>query len=521
MKPYRYIIILLLILAGALWLWGIHDPFVGIYNANNNYLTLSAKNYFRFGFQTLHFLPTYFASYPLPVDVNYYLHHPILFFLIASVPFMLFGFHNWVAHVATGLFSAGVLYFIYKIGNRLWGKDVGISAMVLAALFPMASFFWKFMFFEQITLFFNLWILYLFLLYREKPKIPFLILISLLSFLCMLSDWYALYLMFLFPLFFLLNKKKETFHVFVVYGISVAFGLAVFFGLIAFGKGNLQDLIGAVSVRSFATELFSLSYPYVRLLGITVLRIGLYFSPLAFVGLYFVASHIKKNFRTEKSIILLSLFVLGMINVVVLPTATWGHSYFLYPFLPFFAFGEALVLVTMMKKPWLFYGCLILVAGTGIAVNYGKIMQVRKQSWKYELAYSVSQKLTPYEPIGVVNFSGDVFEQYFLHPSEPLSLPSMQERLKERDAPRFFLILCADLCTDDELKNMDMIRKTYETTEYRIGEYSAWLVEHKARLPFDGQIMPPDSQDIIPTPKEKSGIRWYRYIRDFLGVGQI
>lgn len=520
MKTHRYIIILLFILAGILWLWGGNDPFVGIYNANNNYLALSAKNYFRFGYQTLHFLPTYFASYPLPPEVNYYLHHPILFFLIASIPFKLFGFHNWVVHVATGLFSIGMLYFIYRIGSKLWGKNVGLWSAILAALFPMASFFWKFMFFEQITMFFNLWILYLFLEYRDTPKKSYLILISLLGLLCMLSDWYALYLVFVLPVFLLLNKKNETVRVILVHGISVAIGLGVFLALIVFGKGNFRDLIGAVSVRSIATELFSLSYPYVRLAGITILRIGLYFTPLAFGALWYFISEIRKK-PNEKTVMLLGLCILGFVNVIVLPTATWGHSYFLYPFIPFFAFGEALILTKFLHKPRFFYVCILIVIGTSIAVNFGKMMQVRKQFWKYALAQQVEPKLKPYETIGVVNFSGDVFEQYFLHPSVPLTYLSMKDKLEDPASCRYYLVVCADVCTNDELNHIKDYAKTYETTDMQIGDHPAWLIEKKIRSQLYGGSEGQKVQESTFSSKENGMVKWYRYIRDFLGVGQI
>src|SRR5436190_1099489 len=84
----------MIIIGIALWLWGINYPYVGIYNTNNNYLSLAAKNYLRFGFTILKFAPTYFAGQTLPVQIPYYLHHPILIFPLSTIPYMIFGFHN-------------------------------------------------------------------------------------------------------------------------------------------------------------------------------------------------------------------------------------------------------------------------------------------------------------------------------------------------------------------------------------------------------------------------------------------
>ena len=520
MKQFRIVLILLVFLASALWLWGVNDPYVGIYNANNNYLTLAVKNYFRFGFQTLHFLPTYFASNPLPPHVDYYLHHPILFFLISTIPFKLFGFHNWVVHVAPFIFSIGSLYFIYKIGEKLWGRTVGIWSSVCAMLFPMHSFFWKYIFFEQITLFFNLWILSIFLLYREKQKKLYLITAALLSFLCMLSDWYALYLCFIFPLFFFMKRRKETLRFSLMYGASVGIGLLFFLSLIYFGKGNFQDMVQAVSVRSFNPELFSHSYPFLRLLLLSLFRIVLYFTPIALVGAILCIKEFFQK-KDEQGIFLLGMFIFGLINCIVLPTATWGHSYFLYLFIPFFAFTEGLFLKKIRHKTVLFYICLVIIVATSIAVNFAKIQQVRKQSWKYDVARVVSDRLNPFETIGVVNVAGDVFEQYFLHPTITYALPDIQKKIDDPLFPRFVLIACADVCTEEEEKNISALQEQFVTTPYVFQNNTAWLVTKEIRMIPRIEEQKAEISNPVVEYTVHPIIKWYRRIRDFLGVGQI
>lgn len=135
------LVILLCFVGFALWLWGINYPFTGTYNANNNYLALAAKNYQRFGFVRLKGFPTYFAGGQLPSPVPYYLHHPILIFPLSAIPFMIFGFHNWVVHVTNLLFLLGDIFLIYKIGELVWNRKVGLWAAGLTTIFPMTSFF--------------------------------------------------------------------------------------------------------------------------------------------------------------------------------------------------------------------------------------------------------------------------------------------------------------------------------------------------------------------------------------------
>src|SRR3989344_5579903 len=108
------VIIILCVIGLFLILWGINYPYVGIYNANNNYLSLAAKNYLRFGFLHLNFFPTYFAGKLLPLTVPYYLHHPILIFPLSTIPYIFFGFHNWVVHVTNFVFLLGSVFLLYK-----------------------------------------------------------------------------------------------------------------------------------------------------------------------------------------------------------------------------------------------------------------------------------------------------------------------------------------------------------------------------------------------------------------------
>src|SRR5689334_6331051 len=197
--------ILLCVVGFSLWLWGVNYPFVGIYNANNNYLSLAAKNYLRFGFTKLHFLPTYFAGQTLPAPVPYYLHHPIFIFPLSAIPFAIFGFDNWVVHVTNLVFLLGDMVLLYMVGSLVWNKRVGLWTAGLAIVFPMTSFFWKYIFFEQSSLFFNLLVYYFFIRYLKQEKVRTdsrvgvndnLLLIFVFTFLSGLVDWGVLYLFF-------------------------------------------------------------------------------------------------------------------------------------------------------------------------------------------------------------------------------------------------------------------------------------------------------------------------------------
>jgi len=44
-----------------------------------------------------------------------------------------------------------------------------------------------------------------------------------------------------------------------------------------------------------------------------------------------------------------------LVNIIFLPTATWGHAYFLFYLIPFFAFANALFLVKIFSRHKIFF----------------------------------------------------------------------------------------------------------------------------------------------------------------------
>ncbi len=478
------LIVLLFVIGITLWFWGVNYAHVGIYNANNNYLSLAAKNYLRFGFGTLKFVPTYFAGEILPSPAPYYLHHPILIFPLSTIPFMMFGFHNWVVHVTNFLFLVGVIFLLYEIGALVWNKKVGLWAAGLAMVFPMTSFFWKYIFFEQGSLFFNLLVFYFFIRYIQVQKTIFLAYIFLFTFLSGLIDWGVLYLFLPFLVFFFSKYRKHVLLVILVYLAAAIISLSFFVGGVYFLRHGFADIVHAVQIRAVADELFSLSVWPVRLFVISVIRVGLYFTPFAVVAAWFAYKNIKLT--------LLFFLIFGLLNVFVLPTATWGHSYFLFYLIPFFAFSGALWIVGHEKKHGLILGWIVIIILSSIVVNYYKIQQVQKQLWQYDAALKINEHLVPYERIGVINFSGDMFENYFLHPTQSMRISDIGAWQLGGVYPEIAKIVVS---FDPRGSSASLITR-------------------------DSQVVVPN---ISPRTNSKANIllEFYRAVRDILNVGQI
>jgi len=394
MKYYKYLLIAGLVLA----LWGINDPYAGGYNANNNYLTLAAKNYLRFGFTNLKLIPTYYAGEHLPTPIPYYLHHPILIFPLTALPFIIFGFHNWVVHVTNFLFTLGDIFLIYLIGKLVWNKRVGLWAAGLATIFPMTTFFWKYIIFEQGSLFFNLCVFYYVIKYSKNQKLSYVLAIFFFTLFSGFFDWGVLYLFV--PLLFFYKKMTKPI---LVYLTGTVLSLGVFIGCVYLLQGGFGELRQAIGVHGYTATLMDLPFWPLRLLLITLLRFAIYFSPLSLLG-----------FFSKKTPVLWFFFLYGCMNIFVLPTVTWENAYFLFYFIPFLAFTGAL---WIEKHPHWF----IFIIAWSIAVNYFKLEQIKKQFWQYDRAVEINKQLVPYEPVVVENFSGDILEQYFFHPTIPIT----------------------------------------------------------------------------------------------------
>lgn len=520
----KRIVLVLLILAAALWLWGATYPFVGIYNTNNNYLSLAAKNYLRFGFDNLKFLPTYYAGEQFVAHDPYYLHHPFLVFLIEAFSFMAFGVHNITVHIPQFFFMAGAMAMIYGIARRLWNQKTALWSLALAAVFPMTSFFWKYMQFEQASMFLGLLTYYGIIRYIARPKRVYLAWIFFAALASGLADWGVLYLLFPFAVLFFTKFRDRVKLPFAAYLAGTIISLGSFLVLVYIAQGGFGELSIAIWARSYTAELISLSYWPIRLAGITLLRMTLYFSPFALVsGVYIFRLIRDRETWGLPEATLVFFFLYGFLNLIFLPTATWGHSYFLFYFIPFFAWSGGLWLMRREKRQAVILLWIVVIAASSILVNYLKLAQVRKQLWKYDVAKQINERLSPYETVGVIHFAGDVFENYFFHPTQPIVYARIADWTNGISYPgvAHAVFVCAGPCTTGELDMMERLSQTQAVTRYEAGENTAWFITKQLHMDVENPAVGV-TPSVPATVREDSlwfGI--YRWFRDALGVGQI
>lgn len=524
---YRaFFFVLFAAIAGFLWLWGINLPYAGLYNTNNNYLSLAVRNYLRYGLFNLHFLPTYFTGVTFPPPNAFYLHHPILMFLSAILPFVLFGFGNWVVHVAPLLYNLGGVFMVYKISRLLYGRKVALLSLFLAAYFPMTTFFWKLIFFEQITMLFNLLILYFALKYIQNSNSKYLYAVGLFSFFAGLSDWPAFYLIIPFGLLFFTIFKRKAFPILLYYVMPLTITLAIFLFSVYVTKGNFSDLATSGANRILHQEMTHVSLLWLKYPINYLLRFAIYFTPLSI--LFFVTWG-RGLFRNRLSgfslsqFSLLALFILGISNTIAFPTTSWSYSYFLYYFIPFLAISGGVFLKSL--KPTALISCILFIVIWSVTVNYFKISQWQKHVWKYQAMKQFAGKLVPHETIGIVNFPGDLFENYYFLQTIPMlqaDLTAWVAGVRYPDV-KHVVYACADACTPTELNLLQNVSVTHDLDRFETGQSGAWLISKNgnkktAEPVYEKTILPADTSTI---PLDQPIISLYRSIKQFLDIGQL
>lgn len=506
-------------------LWGINLPYVGLYNANNNYLALASKNFLQFGFPALSFLPTYFVGSSLPAQVPYYLHHPTLFFLLEALPFAVLGSAHWVVHVAPFMFVVGSLIALYALVSEIANRQIARWTVVFAALLPMVSFFWKFMMFEQASLFFTLVTLYFSVRYWKTNTRSQLVGVAVAAFLGGATDWYGGYLGFGFLYLLVARTGKRIWPAFLAYMAGETLGLGMYAFVLVL-TGNIGAFWEGYSARGLTSELTSLSYWPVRLLLVTGIRIILYGSPLVLFGVWF---WVRKFLRGSRTTLLHAvgavLVIIGTVSIVVLPATVWGHSYFLYYLVPFLALTLGMWFTSITRRSVLM-ACLLFGLQVVWSVGIGglKHMQVTKQSWKYDFGRDASHTIPRYSTVGVLEYPGDVLQNYFAIDAISLSQEDVSAWARDASgsAMRYVLVTCKGICEAEELQFINTSRGFVGVQEFHYTDNTGWLLDGKTEGEFGvAQESVAAKQAAVTESAASPIVRVYQWLRDFLGSTQI
>jgi hypothetical protein len=138
--PERALLVLILAAGLGVRLIDVVEPWVGLKDFTGALHGQIAKNYVQFGYLgTLLGPVTNFE--PHPEQFTYYLHHPILFNILLSLPMHFLGTAEWVVRLLPILSSLVGIFLLFLLVRMLWGTERALAASAFMAVAPMCAFF--------------------------------------------------------------------------------------------------------------------------------------------------------------------------------------------------------------------------------------------------------------------------------------------------------------------------------------------------------------------------------------------
>lgn len=301
---------------------GIHKPFNGHHDVNNQVYRQAALNYLTKDISE--------HKFGQLINGTFYTHHPPLLPLTLAISLAIFGDHTWSIRLVPIVFSISTLYVFYLLLRKFFSAKTSLIALLFWIITPMFLYFGKMADHEVITLFFVVSAIYTFVAKKIK-----LVLLSV--FLAEWSGWPGYYLAGILALFMrswtliflsIFNFSLFIFHLSILTGSPIGGGLVDIFLFRTGAKGSIGEVTEIYTLSDFIKQELSWTYHF--------------FTPPQFLLTLLAATLtiFKRHFGLKEKVWFIFFFV-AMIHVVLFRTGAHRHDYWLYYFLPFFSFGMA------------------------------------------------------------------------------------------------------------------------------------------------------------------------------------
>ncbi len=339
MKKLTLIICLLLALLtfGVLSI-GINKPFTGHHDDNDSYFAQVGRNYLHYGIFPLHFGQLIGNS--TPESKNFYTHHPPLLSLSLAASLAVFGDTYYAVRLVPIFFSVATVIMFFLLLRRFFDPVTSLLSVVFFIITPMFMFFGKMADHEVPTLFFIILAVYLYSRWQQTKKRKNFNFLLLVIFIGQWFGWPAYYLA---GLLFLLTRRWE------ILILSLA-DFALFLGGVYWQTGSLVGG-GLDQIFVFRTGFGQLpwvteSYTNIQLATQEVQWLYHFFTPPQVIAgtialIVSIYLWVKGRKITSQNLLWLIFLAIAVIHVILFRTGAWRHDYWLYYFLPFFAWGIA------------------------------------------------------------------------------------------------------------------------------------------------------------------------------------
>ena len=349
----KYLIYLILLVSLLGLIYRLDKPFIGHHDWNGAFWGTITRNYV---FQVQKSL-----SLNPPIDgVNqgapvYYIDYPPLMPILLTLSATFWGVNEISLRLVTVFFSLILIFTIYKIGELLYSKEVGLLAAIFATLTPMFLYFGKLPDHEPIVTSLTTVTIYFYLKQKagsQKYYLAFLLFLSL----ALLESWAPYFLLPLLVIdrYFSTKKGRPLLlslvliptaviigHLFLVFDVHGAGGLKLFFasGISRITESTSKSIVTFTNIQ-FITTLarFSVIY-FTRILLIITLIWCVRFS-------WSMTKHQTKDSDNK-----LWLFLLPSLGfMLIFRRLVFIHDYKLYLLLPFIALTTAITTMQIVYK---------------------------------------------------------------------------------------------------------------------------------------------------------------------------
>lgn len=346
--------------------------------------------------------------------------HPPLYYLLLKFWSGMFGYTEISLRMPSVLFGVGVIYLTYKISKLLLPSNnlFALSSALLISTSQIHVYYSQEARMYSMACFFASLAIYYFIKLLKANTIKNWLLFSIALTLLVFTDYMPVYLVAIFPIFGLINKKgKEWFCKMILAYLPIVFiglfWLPSFLIQIKGSVGVLNNLPGWGNVVGKAS-LKELLLVWIKFsIGrITLQNKGLYYLIVALFSLPFVYSlySVYKKRSRELQIIYLWLLVpiiLGFSVSFFIPSFNYFRFLYVLPSL-YILISYGLTSSTINNKQFLIFVSIILINLSAISIYY---LDLKQQRERWRQAVSFIEDNADKESVVVFNFP-DPFAPY-------------------------------------------------------------------------------------------------------------
>ncbi len=351
----KFLFFATLLVALTLLSFNINKPFIGHHDWNGAFWGSVTRNY----------LNVFHRFTGMPIDPNalnqsdkkflYFSHYTPFLPLLFTISTLFFGLHEASMRIVTVFFSVLLLVAIYRIANKLYSRDVGLLAVVLATFTPMFLYFGKLPDHEPIVTSLIAWSIVFWLQSEERQKVSRAFLIM--SLVALAESWAAFFLI---PFLMIHAMLKNSFgrrslialpllgslvvisHIILIIHFD---GIEAITNFLHAGIVRLDLDQQATTVGQFTLGQFFLTEARYSVIYFTRVLMGL---TMIWIITFFLSMKTQKRKDPSLTMVVL-LFLPALSFLITFRNLSYIHDYKLYLVLPFISIASASALISLLE----------------------------------------------------------------------------------------------------------------------------------------------------------------------------